>query len=283
MADQSHVEDALLSAVTVALYPLGTAAPPVIAAPCRLHRGWPLPAALDADLARGIMTVSVSSVDSSQRITTRFPDGWVVIGSTAPALVVSIVGDQVRLSGNAAPGQLIGILADGRAGVHRTQSGETPAVIAAHLASQLRVDRIVQLFGAALTSPGVRDLRARVVADQPARRELRRQSQAFRIACFCPSPALRDAAAATIDTAMARIRFLNLTDGTAAHLTHENTVTLDNAELALLYRRTRGDLPLERRFRGLRKLGMNDLPRRVAHMIAERPGKNRRCQTQCWA
>lgn len=237
MADQSHVEDALLAATTAALYPNGTGAPPSIAAACRIHRGWPLPAALDADLARGIVTVSVSPVDGSQRITTRFPDSWVVTGINAPGLVADIVGDQVRLSGDARPGQLAGILADGRVAVHRTQPGDSTAFVAAHLARQLRVGRVVQLSGAALIVPGVRDLRARVVADQPARRELRRQSQGFRIIFFCPSPALRDAAAATIDAALARRRFLELSDGTTAHLLHENTVTLDNAELALLYRR----------------------------------------------
>lgn len=237
MADQSHVEDALLALVTAALYPRGAGAAPAIAAPCRIHRGWPLPAALDADLARGIVTVSVSPVDGSQRITTRYPDAWVLTGTTAPALQMAVIADQVRLSGAAAPGQLAGILADGRTAVHRTQGGDTPGGVAAHLARQLRVDRIVQLSGEAFIIPGVRDLRARVVADQPGLRELRRQTQAFRIACFCPAPALRDAATATIDTALARSRFLNLADASTAHLMHENSFTSDSAGLALLYRR----------------------------------------------
>ena len=76
-----------------------------------------------------------------------------------------------------------------------------------------------------------------MVADQPGLRELRRQSQAFRIACFCPSPGLRDNATAIIDTALARVRFLKLADASTAHLMHENSFTSDSAELALLYRR----------------------------------------------
>jgi len=237
MADQSHVEAALLDAVTAALYPLGTDAPPAIAAPCRSHRGWPLPAALNADLARDIVTVSVSAVDSSQRITTRYPDQWANTGSAAPALMATIIADQVRFSGTATQGQLAGILADGFAAVHRTGDNDSPAHVAAALAQQLRASRVVSYSDTAVTIPGVRDLRARVVADQPAMRELRRQTQQFRIACFCPTPTLRDAAAATIDTALAAIRFLPLTDGTSAHLTHDNTITLDDAEHAMLYRR----------------------------------------------
>lgn len=237
MADQSHVEDALLALVTDALYPRGTGAAPTVAAPCRIHRGWPLPAALDADLARGIVTISISSVDGSQRITTRYPDAWGVTGVVATTLKIAVVANQVRLSGDAAPGQLAGILADGRTTMHRTQVGDTVGSVTAHLALQLRVDRIVQLIGDALIIPGVRDLRARVVADQPGLREVRRQTQAFRIACFCPSPVLRNASTAIIDTALARIRFLDLADSSTAHLTHENSFTSDSAELALLYRR----------------------------------------------
>lgn len=237
MADQSHVEDALLAVLTAALYPAGAAAPPAIAAPCRLHRGWPLPAALDADLARGIVTISVTPVDGSLRVTTRYPDTWVPTGAVLPTLVAAVVDDQVRVSGDAAPGQLAGILADGRAAVHRTRDGDTPQAVAAELARQLRVDRIVQYADTALIVPGVRDLRARVVADQPAHRELRRQSQAFRIACFCPNPALRDGVAALLDVAVAAVRFLPLADGTSAHLTAENGATLDGAQTALLYRR----------------------------------------------
>jgi hypothetical protein len=237
MADQSDVETALLDAVLAALYPLGTDAPPAIAAPARAHRGWPLPAALNADLARGLVTVSVIPVDGSLRVTTRYPGQWTQAGATSPALVAAVTGDQVRFAGTAARGQLAGILADGFAAVHRTQPGDTPAHVAAGLAGQLRVRRIVIYTDSALIIPGARDLRARVVADRPAMRELRRQTQQFRIACFCPTPALRDDAARTIDTALAAIRFLALADGTFAHLTAESTATTDEAEQALLYRR----------------------------------------------
>jgi len=265
MADQSHVEAALLDAVTAALYPYGTDAPPAIAAPCRTHRGWPLPAALNADLARGIVTISVSVVDSSQRITTRYPDQWASTGAVEPALIASVVADQVRFSGAASPGQLAGILADGYAAVHRTKNSDTPSQIAADLAQQLRTRRIVHYADTALIIPGVRDLRARVVADQPAMRELRRQTQQFRIACLCPTPALRDAAASTIDTALAAIRFLPLPDGTFAHLAQDNTVTLDDAEQALLYRR---DLLLRAEYATTQTAGLPALIFGAGHLNA---------------
>ena len=237
MADQYHVEDALLENVTATLYPSGPANTPALGTPCRIHRGWPMPQVVDADLARGMVTVAISPVDGSQRLTTRYPEEWLVTAAIEPTLIATVTADQVRLSGTTDPNQLIGILADSRTAVLRTKTGDTLAHIAANLAQQLRAHHIVQYSGTSLIVPGVHDLRARVVADQPARRELRRQSQAFRVACFCPTPALRDAAASLIDTALARIRFLPLADGTSAHLTHENTVTLDNAEHAFLYRR----------------------------------------------
>ncbi len=236
MAGQSHVEQALVQAATAALYPAGTGAPSAIGAPCRIHRGWPLPAALDGDLARGIVTVSVSPVEHSLRLTTRYPAAWAPTGSASPSLTATVQADQVRFAGTAAPGQLAGVLADGLAAVYRVQANDTAESVAAQLAAQLRAGRIVQLSGAALILPGVRALRARVVADQPARRELRRQSQGFRIACFCPGPASRDAAVAAIDTALAAIRFLALADGTMAHLLREDGATHDNAGHIPAYR-----------------------------------------------
>ncbi len=237
MAAQHHVEDALLSLAADAIYPSGPHTISAIGIPCRLHRGWPLPAALDADLPRMIATIAVTSVDHSLRITTRYPDTWAALAPAPALLQAEILADQVRFSGLAAAGQLVGILADGATAVHRTLARDTPASVAAQLARQLRSGRIVQLSNAALTIPGVRNLHARVVADQPARREIRRQTQGFRISCFCPAPDIRDAASQILDIAIAGQIFLTLADASIANLALQNTGTSDAAQHALLYRR----------------------------------------------
>ena len=78
---------------------------------------------------------------------------------------------------------------------------------------------------------------ARVVADQPAVRETRRQRQVFRVVCWCPDPGSRDALAGTIDAALSDIPFISLSDGLAARLRSVASVPTDRAQAAALYRR----------------------------------------------
>lgn len=237
MADQADVEQALVELVTGSLYPQGTAAPSAPGPLCRVYRGWPVAGALDADLAAAHVHVAVLPVDGSLRVTTRFLDDWVVGAPLAATLRADVDGDMVAFSGTADAGQLAGVLADGHAFVHRTETGDTPGLVAAILAAKIRPHRIALASGPVLAVPGAVRLVARAVADQPALRETRRQAQGFRVACFCPDPATRDAVAATIDTALARRRFLDLPDGSAGRLVFSATTTLDAARDAALYRR----------------------------------------------
>lgn len=236
MADQSDVEDALVARVSAALYPQGEDAGSVIGSLCRIYRGWPNAAALDADLAARHVNVTVFPVEGSQRNTTRWMGEWRATPVT-PTLQADVSGETVRMSGGAGVGQLVGIAADGKTYVYRTQAGDTPDLVAAALAAQVRKDRIAQLAGSSITIPGAARLLARVVADAPATRQVRRQSQVFRITAWCPSPESRDAAIASIDAALAATTFLDLADGSTGRLRYDSTATLDQSQDAALYRR----------------------------------------------
>jgi hypothetical protein len=237
MADQSDVEIALVGAVAAALYPAGTDADSVCGVDCRVFRGWPNPAALDADLAAGRVNVTVFPVDHATRNTTRYPNAWQVTAQPAPALRATVTGDMVAFAGEASAGQLAGVLADGISTVHRTLAGDTPESVAAILAALIRAERTVQLDGATLAIPGVSRLVARTVADGTGVQETRRQMQRFRIVCWCPTPAKRDTAVAAIDAALAGVAFLPLADGTPARLRFEGTTVFDQSQDASLYRR----------------------------------------------
>jgi hypothetical protein len=80
-------------------------------------------------------------------------------------------------------------------------------------------------------------MQARVVADAPAQKEIRRQEQDFRATCWCPTPASRDATAAAIDSSLSRNRFLVLPDGTQGRLVYCGTTVFDQSQNASLYRR----------------------------------------------
>ena len=59
MADISDVENALVAAISAALYPNGAGGASAAGLPCRIYRGWPNGRALDDDLAGGVASVTI--------------------------------------------------------------------------------------------------------------------------------------------------------------------------------------------------------------------------------
>ena len=236
MADQSDVETELVSLVSAALYPSGTNAGSGPGPLCRIYRGWPKAAALNADLAAGNINVTIFPGSSAVRNTTRYPDEWATT-AVEPALTVAIEGNTVTFDGAASLGQVAGVHVDGRSYAYRTKGTDTPSSVAANIATLARADGIVTLAQATLAFPGAGSLIARVVADATGLMEARRQVQSFRVICWCPTPLLRDAAAAAIDLSMATRRFITLPDGTAARLIFSGSNVFDQSQDAILYRR----------------------------------------------
>jgi hypothetical protein len=101
----------------------------------------------------------------------------------------------------------------------------------------IRSNAIAQLSESNVTIPGARHLVARVVADVPVKQETRRQEQGFRVTCWCPNPAIRDATASAIDLALSTQRFIALNDGTSGKLSYAGTTEFDQSQNAKLYRR----------------------------------------------
>jgi hypothetical protein len=236
MADQSDVETALVAQVLAAIYPNGVSAGSVPGPDCRIYRGWPNATALDNDLRAGLLNVTVFPGSGSGRVSTRYLQPWTA-APVAPTLSASVSGQSVTFTGTADAGQVAGLRIDDNAYAYRTQPGDTPASVAANLAEQARAGTIVQLSLATLNVPAAGRLDARVVADAQGTREIRRQTQDFRVTCWCPTPATRDAASIAIDQAFAAITFLALADGTQARIQYAGTLVFDQSQDALLYRR----------------------------------------------
>jgi hypothetical protein len=236
MADQSDVETVLVTLVSAALYPNGTGASSVPGPVCRIYRGWPKAAALNADLAAGRINVTVFPASHAIRNTTRYPDEWTT-SVIAPELTVTVDGPLVTFGGTASIGQIAGIRVDGRSYAYRTVATDTPSSVAANIATLARSHGFVRLSYATLTFEGAADLLARVVADASGLMEIRRQTQSFRISLWCPSPSLRDVAATAVDTLLAALRFITLPDGTAARLVFSGSTVFDQSQDAALYRR----------------------------------------------
>jgi hypothetical protein len=238
MADQSDVETALVGVVGGALYPSGLFAQCVVpGAVCRIYRGWPVPAALDADLAAGTTNISVVAVGGQSRNTTRWPDAWIPQTQTVPTLTATVNGDAVTFGGTGGAGQVAAVIADTAWAAWRLQATDTPQSVAAALATALANARSASARGAVLTVPGAIRLIGRVEADQPTLRLSRRQLQAFRLTAWCADPMTRDAVGSAVDAALSGIDFIGLADGTSGRLRYIASVVSDRWEDATLYRR----------------------------------------------
>jgi hypothetical protein len=236
MADQSDVEDALVALAAKALYPNGPGAPSLPGPDCRIYRGWPNSAALNSDLAAGVINVTIFPHGEPGRNTTRYSQQWLSF-PPQPTFTASVSGSSVTIGGTAGLRQLVGILVNNVSYVYAALGGDTPEIVAANLATAARTDWIVNLSGATLTIPGAGNILARVVADASVMQEVRRQEQRFRITCWCPTPATRDASASAVDLLLVSLRFIDLADGSQGRLQYHGTLAFDQSQDALLYRR----------------------------------------------
>lgn len=236
MADLADVEMALVALATEALYPGGLAQPSSTGTDCRIYRGWPTPAGLDADLKAGRVNVTVFPDSAPGHTLTPYPSEWQGI-PTMPTLHGTADGSSITFSGTADTGQVAGIMFNNRRFAYRTVPGDTAYSVAANLAAMIRPWQIVQLSGSTVTIPGTSDIVVRVVADSSALRETRRQARDLRISFWCPTPSLRDSASSIVDAALAALTFIELPDTSAGRITYKNTSVFDQSQSAILYRR----------------------------------------------
>ena len=237
MADISDVEVALVTAASAAVYPNGINAPPAGGYPCRITRGDANAEALNADLAAGTVNITIRAMDKMARNTTRYFDAFqgAATQPTTPLAVV-LAGNTATFSGGGGAGAIAGVRAGGLGYVHVTVAGDTPASVAAALATQI-VGAVAS--GPVLTLPASGGAPLAVVygyADVIS--ELRRQEQGFAITVSAPTPDARSAVAATVDAVFAGVDFLTLADGSAGRLRYRYTTIDDVPSRASLWKRT---------------------------------------------
>jgi hypothetical protein len=233
MADLGSVETALVGAISAGLYPNGTSAASIVSAPCRVYRGWPNAAALDADLLQGIVNVSVFTRAGMTRQTTRYERIWQVVSITPATLTATVWGQTITISGMPGVRQLVGCRTDSGTWVYPAKPTDGPAEAAAGLGALIPGAAV---NGTAITVPGAH-LVARTGGFGQEALEIRRQVQGFLITIWAPSPDLRDAVSSAVDLALAQIDFLPLSDGSAGRMLYANTAVDDVPSQAALWRR----------------------------------------------
>jgi hypothetical protein len=236
MADISDVERAIVDAVTSILYPTGFPQPSIIGSLCRIYRGWPNAATLNADLSAGTVNVTIGTDNASGRTTTRFLPQWRTI-SGEPGTTVTTSGRMITIAGCPASGDVVGLIIDGTPYAYRILTGDSPSLVASNLKQSIQAKRIASVQGNVITIPDAVTILARVVCDNVAYFEGRRQEKDLRIIFWCPTPIVRDTVTAVVDASFSQIEFLPLPDSTQARIVYRNTESYDQAQNALLYRR----------------------------------------------
>ena len=238
MADQADVENALAALIANALYPNGTAALSAVGAVCKVYRGYPNAPALDEDLARGIVHVSIAPVAGAVRNVTRYPRQWQEVKPVAQVLDVIVQGVSASFAGGCAVGQLAGVLVNEQSFAYAVQASDSPATVASNLAALIRTAGwIVNYAGSGLSVPAARRFDARVVAGAGALQEIRRQVQEFGVTMWCADPVMRDAVAPVIDEVLGALKFIPLADGSFGHMNFTGTATQDGGAETSLFRR----------------------------------------------
>ena len=235
MPDQSDVEHALAELVATALYPDGPSGDSVIGNVCKVYRGWPVANALETDLERGIIHVSVVPVAGALRDRTRYSSEWQ--GTTpTPTMMAVVASELVTFDGFGTAGQVAGIGVDGQAYAYRMRAGDSASLVAAALAAQIRADRPAVATANSVHLVSARKLVARIAADGQGGEELRRQEGRFRISFWCPDPATRDKVVGLVDSGFAALTFLDI-GGWACRLQIAGENSSDDGGAGGLWRR----------------------------------------------
>jgi hypothetical protein len=236
MADISDVEIAAVDILVAAFYPNGPAGTSAAGTTCRIYRGWPQPAALNADLANNTVNITVCPGAGPDEILPCYLDEDL---KTPPActLTAAAAGDTATFGGTPAIGQIAGILADGIPYAYPVAAGDSTQQIAAALTALIQADRLALCAGSSVRVPGSHRLVARAVASAQAALVLRRQKKQLKISCWCPSPTSRDAVAKLIDGSIGARRFVSLPDQSGMYLQYVSTELFDQSQSAFLFRR----------------------------------------------
>lgn len=251
MADLSDVEAALVDIAATSLGlgvsyldgALGIAS--ASGTPCRIYRGWPVSGALNADLSQGISNISVFPPPGATRNMTRHFRQWHIPSPVTPSLTATVAGNTITFDGRGAAGIVAGVRfgpATGSAYAYRLTAHDTPFTVASELAARIPG---ASADGNVLTVTTDYGLQARVVADQPAFMETRRQEQQIWVIGWCPNPRVRDKLMGAIDAGYANlmdaygrptIQF-PLPDGSSAIIRYQGSRTDDAPQQANLWRR----------------------------------------------
>lgn len=245
MADINDVYNALMNSIAAAIYPNGTSSPSAIVVgstnpSCRVMAGWPIPAALDADITAGIVNISIYAQPGMEHNTTRFPRTWFDQFKTVCSITATLSGNTITIGGTITVGHYVTVLIGTQnAYSYAAKAGDTLSTFAAALAALINVNFPTTASGPVITLPATTGGRiiVRTAAPGTVIQELERTNQMFLVTVWASNNATTAATCAVVRPALAQIDYLNFPDATVGRLLYVSSSDMCNLERASIYRR----------------------------------------------
>lgn len=232
MASLTDVLLQLAAQVAAIAYPNGTGQPSAAGVPIKVYPGWPAPNALETDLAAGGAHISLYPAGKDRKTTRNIGRNWAQLTTPTHTVVMTVVGAVVTLSGAISLQNLM-INLNGVSYVYAMQLKDTLTSAAAALSSLIPGSSST---GQVITLTGAHSVFARVGGFGLAYKETKRQEQSVQVIVWAPTPAIRDAVASPIDSALSDGNSINFTDGSYGILRSAGSLMTDQLQKAGLYR-----------------------------------------------
>lgn len=237
MATITDIYEALITQITNAIYPNGTAQPSIINTDVTRRPGYPDPNRLDVLLSQGKAHVAVDLVPNMQRNKTRFLLAWETVSIEIATLFLTVSNNQtITVTGSVTAGENCLVCVNAVNYIYTVMAGDTLNSIASALSALIpnasAVNNIITINGAYKISTFIG-------TQGTAIRELKRQEAIFQVSIYAPTPDTREILGAAIETLLAEPEnfYLEFFNDKPARIIWHGTQDYDALQKVLIYKR----------------------------------------------
>jgi hypothetical protein len=251
VADLSDVTAYLATQVASAVYPNGDSQPSVAAMDCLIYEGWPIPDALDLDLAGNIKSaagvvvpraggpranVSIFPMQGTGVNVYQIQDETYTIVPVSYGMSVTQNGNTITVSGQPNAGEYLTLVCDDRF-VYSLSGANTAALLAALATAAQANYPSASSTSTTLTVPTSRSLIVRQGGIGTLGKVTHRQRHSVMVTVWAPTRVARSALASAIDVALKENIRVAMPDTSQALVIYSRTNVSDEQQSTTIYRR----------------------------------------------
>jgi len=235
MASVLDVQKKLAELIEPIVYPDGTGSPSIVNKDIKIVNGYPVKDSLDKWLDADKVWVSISTIEKSDKNTTRYTKRWQPLSIPDASVVMALDDDYViTITGVAANDQVATIKTSTEVVSHQIVAGESMDDIAAALGVQLTGAVVVDNT---ITIPNEFNIQLGVTVLGSAAKEIKRQNKQFCVTIWTTNPDDRDVLGEAIDAYLSDIERFVLPDDFYARIIYNGMIDIDDLQTHRMYKR----------------------------------------------